>query len=160
MRRIAVGALALTILTLTARRADADATAFVGVNTTPANRLSRGVAIGVGFLIFGFEGEYTYTSDDLQAGAPELKMGNGNVLLQTPFEIHGVQPYVTAGVGFYSETLAARNESGFLVNTGAGVKVALAGPLRVRVDYRVLKLGSGALFSPAHRIYAGLNLKF
>jgi hypothetical protein len=24
----------------------------------------------------------------------------------------------------------------------------------------VLKLGSGALYSPAHRIYAGLNLKF
>jgi len=27
------------------------------------------------------------------------------------------------------------------------------------VDYRVFKLGSGALNSPAHRIYAGLNLK-
>jgi hypothetical protein len=44
-------------------------------------------------------------------------------------------------------------------NTGGGVKVSLAGPLRLRVDYRVFKLGSGALYSPAHRIYAGLNLK-
>ena len=29
----------------------------------------------------------------------------------------------------------------------------------MRVDYRVFKLGSGALHSPAHRFYAGLNLK-
>jgi hypothetical protein len=34
------------------------------------------------------------------------------------------------------------------------------GPLRLRVDYRAFKLGSGALYSPAHRGYAGLNLKF
>jgi hypothetical protein len=40
------------------------------------------------------------------------------------------------------------------------VKVNLIGPIRLRVDYRILKLGSGALNSPAHRIYAGLNLKF
>ena len=39
------------------------------------------------------------------------------------------------------------------------MKVKLAGPIRLRVDYRVFKLGSGALYSPAHRIYAGLNLK-
>jgi hypothetical protein len=34
------------------------------------------------------------------------------------------------------------------------------GPVRLRVDYRVFKLAGGALHSPAHRIYAGLNLKF
>ena len=38
--------------------------------------------------------------------------------------------------------------------------VSLAGPLQLRVDYRVFKLGSSALNSPAHRVYAGLNLKF
>jgi hypothetical protein len=38
--------------------------------------------------------------------------------------------------------------------------VNLIGPLRLRVDYRVFKLGSSALNSPAHRLYAGLNLKF
>ena len=56
--------------------------------------------------------------------------------------------------------LGARSDTGFAVNTGGGVKVSLAGPLRLRVDYRVFKLGSGALSSPAHRIYLGLNLKF
>ena len=37
---------------------------------------------------------------------------------------------------------------------------SLVGPLRLRVDYRVFKLGSGALYSPAHRVYAGLNVRF
>ncbi len=38
--------------------------------------------------------------------------------------------------------------------------MTLVGPVRLRVDYRVFGLGDGALYSPAHRIYAGLNLKF
>ncbi len=159
MRRLGVLLIGASVLG-GATPAFADATLFVGSNTTPASRLTRGVAVGMGFLIFAIEGEYTYTGDDPPTGAPELKMGNGNVLLQTPFEIHRVQPYFTGGVGFYSETLGARNDAGFGLNTGVGVKVALAGPLRVRVDYRVLKLGGGALATPAHRIYAGLNVKF
>jgi len=51
-------------------------------------------------------------------------------------------------------------QRGLGYNTGGGVKIALVGPLRVRIDYRVFKLGGGALYSPAHRVYAGLNLKF
>ncbi len=55
-----------------------------------------------------------------------------------------IDAYLEASVGF---------------NTGGGVKVSLAGPIRLLVDYRVFKRGSGALNSPAHRFYAGLNLK-
>ena len=51
-------------------------------------------------------------------------------------------------------------DTSFLLNTGGGVKISLVGPLRLRVDYRVFKLGSDALYSPAHRIYLGVNLKF
>ena len=142
------------------RPAFADVTAFIGANTTPANRQVRGFAGGLGLLIVGFEFEYADTTDDPTAVAPSLKTGSGNLLLQTPTAFYGVQPYVTTGGGFYSETLGARNDVGFAFNTGGGVKVSLAGPLRVRVDYRVFKLGSGALNSPAHRVYAGLNLKF
>ena len=60
----------------------------------------------------------------------------------------------------FSETLDTRSETNVGYNTGGGVKVSLAGPVRLRVDYRVFKLGSGALNSPAHRVYAGLNLRF
>lgn len=140
--------------------ARADITGFLGANTTPSNRTVKGVALGGGLLIVGFEFEYANTSEDPEAGAPSLKTGLGNVLLQTPFAIHGFQPYFTTGVGGYRETLGSRSDNGFASNVGGGVKVSLAGPLRLRVDYRVLKLGSGALYSPAHRVYAGLNLKF
>jgi hypothetical protein len=145
---------------LAATPASADITAFIGANTTPANRQVRGAAVGAGLLVVGFEFEYAFTSDDPAAMAPSLKIGSGNLLLQTPVAFYGVQPYFTTGGGLYSETLGARNDKGIALNTGGGVKISLAGPLRVRVDYRVIRLGSGAVVSPAHRIYAGLNLKF
>jgi hypothetical protein len=141
--------------------ARADITAFIGANTTPNNRQTRGFALGAGLLVVGFEFEYADTtdSDNPMTLSPALKTGVGNVVLQTPFAVLGVQPYFTTGGGIYRETLGSHQDTGLAVNTGGGVKVSLVGPLRLRVDYRVFKLGSGALYSPAHRIYAGLNLK-
>ena len=146
----------------------ADITAFIGANTTPANRQVRGASAGVGLIIVAFEFEYANTTDDPTALAPSLTTGSGNVLLQTPVAIFGFQPYFTTGAGIYRETLGDRaiatpafhQDTGIALNTGGGVKVSLIGPLRLRVDYRVFKLGSGALNSPAHRLYAGLNVKF
>ena len=83
----------------------------------------------------------------------------GNVLLQTPVAFMGFQPYFTTGGGIYQEELGAHSDTSVGFNTGGGVKISLAGPLRLRVDYRIFKLGSGALNSPSHRFYAGLNLK-
>jgi opacity protein-like surface antigen len=156
----AVAALAGLMSVMAAEPARADLTAFLGANTTPANRQVRGFSGGLGLLIVAFEVEYANTTDDPTAIAPSLRTGSGNVLLQPPVAFFGVQPYVTTGVGFYSETLGGQSDRGIAYNTGGGVKIALAGPLRLRVDYRVFKLGSGALYSPAHRVYAGLNLKF
>jgi hypothetical protein len=148
------------LLALTATPARADITAFIGANTTPANRQVRGGALGFGLLVVGFELEYAFTPDEPAASAPSLKTGIGNLVLQTPVAVFGFQPYFTTGGGFYQEELGAHSDTGFAVNAGGGVKVSLAGPIRLRVDYRVFKLGSGALNSPSHRIYAGLNLKF
>ena len=138
--------------------ARADMTAFLGANTTPANRQVRGGAIGTGLVIIGFEVEFAFTPDDPSAAAPSLKTGMGNILLQAPFQ--DFQPYITSGVGIFNESLGTHSETNFGSNAGGGVKIGLAGPIRLRVDYRVFKLGSGALYTPAHRIYAGLNLKF
>ena len=159
MNRITTFAGAL-VLVAAAAPARADVTAFLGANTTPANRQVRGGAVGFGFVVVGVELEYAYTPDDPAASAPSVKTGTGNLILQTPVAIFGFQPYFTTGGGFYQEELALHADTGFALNTGGGVKVSLAGPLRVRVDYRIFKLGSGALYSPTHRIYAGLNLKF
>jgi hypothetical protein len=160
MARIYRVGLGVVLSAALAAPARADVTAFIGANTTPANRQVRGVALGFGLLIVGVELEYGYTTDDPLANAPSLKTGMGNVLLQTPGAFFGVQPYFTTGGGIYREELGLHRDTGFGVNTGGGVKVSLLGPLRLRVDYRVFKLGSGALHSPAHRVYAGLNLKF
>jgi hypothetical protein len=152
--------IAIALLLSMAAPARADITAFIGANMTPANRQVRGGAIGFGLLVIGFEGEYAFTPDDPRASAPSLKTGVGNVVLQTPVPFFGLQPYFTTGGGFYQEELGLHSDTGFALNSGGGVKVSLVGPLRLRVDYRIFKLGSGALHSPAHRIYAGLNLKF
>jgi opacity protein-like surface antigen len=160
MRLIRPTLLAVVLLATMARSARADATIFLGANVTPSNRPAKGFAVEFGLLFVGFEFEYSSTSDDVSAQAPSLKAGMGNVLLQTPFPIFGFQPYFTTGGGIYREELGAHEETGVGLNTGGGVKIALAGPLRLRVDYRVFNLGSGALNSPAHRVYAGLNLAF
>jgi opacity protein-like surface antigen len=156
VRHLAAAALLILLMAAPAR---ADITAFLGANMTPANRQVRGGAFGIGLLIVGFEAEYAFTPDDPRATAPSLKTGIGNVILQTPVAFFGFQPYVTTGGGLYRETLGLHQSTGVGLNTGGGVKMNLVGPLRLRVDYRIFKLGSGALNSPAHRIYAGLNLK-
>ena len=152
--------LAALLLTTTAEPAFADLTGFLGVSTTPDARPVKGVALGSGLLVLGFEFEYAATDADVPKGAPSIKSGMGNVLLQTPVAVFRMQPYFTTGAGYYQEALQAREDSGFGFNTGGGVKVNLIGPLRVRVDYRVFRLTDDALHPTAHRLYAGLNLKF
>jgi opacity protein-like surface antigen len=159
MTRIRTAGIAVVLLALTSAPARADITAFLGADTTPANRQVRGAALGFGLLVVGVEIEYAYAPDDPTATAPSLKTGMGNVLFQTPVAFMGFQPYFTTGAGLYQEELGTHSDTGVGFNTGGGVKVNLAGPIRLRVDYRIFKLGSGALNSPAHRFYAGLNLK-
>jgi hypothetical protein len=159
-RAALVAIVAVVWMGLSATPAFADLTGFIGATTTPENRAVKGVAIGTGLLIVGVEFEYAVTPDDLPTGSPSLKTGSVNGLLQTPSAIFGFQPYVTGGLGIYNETLGTNGQTGLAPNTGAGVKINLVGPLRLRVDYRVFRLGSGALYSPVQRFYAGVNVKF
>ena len=92
----------------------ADATAFYGTASAPSNRTTRGFALGAGLLVVGFEFEYGDTVEDLLEGSPSLCTGMGNLLIQTPVAIFGLQPYFTTGGGVYrraSETSAARRIS-------------------------------------------------
>ena len=140
--------------------ASADATIFIGSNATPSNRQVKGFAFGMGLLVVAFEFEYADTTEEPLDAAPALRTGMGNVVLQTPVALMGFQPYFTTGGGLYRETLGTRQETQFGVNTGGGVKISLAGPLRARVDYRVFKLRGEPLHDLVHRVYAGLNLTF
>ena len=157
MRHFAAAAALMLIMPTSAF---ADATAFLGSTTTPANRPAKGVAFGVGLLIVGFEFEFSSTDETIDEAAPALRTGMGNVLLQTPFPIAGMRFYVTTGAGLYRERLGARQETHAGFNTGGGAKITLLGPIRARVDYRVFQLRGEPLHSTVHRVYAGLNLAF
>src|SRR5687768_8181779 len=148
------------LLACVATPAFADATVFIGTNSTPANRQVKGFALGIGLLVVAFEFEYASTTEEPLDAAPALRTGMGNVVLQTPFAIMGFQPYFTTGGGLYRETLGTRQETQFGINSGGGVKISLVGPVRARVDYRVFKLRGEPLHDTVHRVYAGLNLKF
>ena len=152
--------MALAALVLLPSTASADFTAFLGVNPTPSSRVVRGLSLGVGLVIVGFEFEYANTSEDLDEVAPGLRTVMFNGLLQTPVPIAGMQFYATAGGGGYRETLNDVSETHVGINVGGGVKMTLAGPLRLRLDYRVFTLQGDPRHSKPQRFYAGLNLKF
>ena len=161
MRKPILLATILTVVLAWPANAFADVTAFLGVNRTPTNRTLTGISAGLGLLIVGFEFEYANTREDLDHLAPALQTYMFNGLLQTPIAIGGIQFYGTAGGGVFRETLVNDTETNVGINIGGGVKINVAGPLRLRVDYRVFTLrGSEVRHSKPQRFYAGLNLKF
>jgi hypothetical protein len=151
--------LALAILLLPAT-ASADVTAFLGTNPTPTNRVTTGFGVGMGLVIVGFEFEYGHSRENLDELAPSLRTYMFNGLLQTPIPIAGLQFYATAGGGLYRETLDDDSETSVGINVGGGVKMSLAGPLRLRFDYRAFTLRGDARHSKPQRFYVGLNVKF
>lgn len=140
-------------------RAGADVTAFVGVNLSPSNRTVTGFAAGFSILVVGIEFEYSNSREDTAVAAPSLKTGMANLLVQTP-SLSGFQFYGTIGGGAYQERLAAREDISFGTNVGGGVKISLAGPVRLRLDYRLFALKGAPIESTPQRFYAGVNLAF
>ena len=152
-----ISALAILLVSALPATASADATAFWGFSPKPATRAAKGFAIGLSLIVVGFEFEYASTSDDLAELAPGLRTGMINGLIQTPTR---TQFYLTAGGGFYRETLADESETHVGTNIGGGMKLPLAGPLRLRVDYRVFNLRGNPIHRTPQRFYAGANLTF
>lgn len=158
-RRLSVtGLLFLTCLLAWPATARADITAFLGISTKPENRPTRGFAFGLTFLVVGFEMEYASTDEKPLVGAPSLKTGMINGLVQTPTS--KTQLYLTAGGGFFRERFGEAGESNFGTNFGGGVKLGLIGPLRLRLDYRIYNLRGKAVYHTPQRFYAGANFSF
>jgi len=163
MRMTRLAALICATLALVPSSAFADATAFIGVHTNPDRQSMRGFSGGFGFLVIGFEGEYAQAGEDESAGLPSLMTVSGNVYVQTPIPVFQTRFYATTGTGVYREKIEAidHSETNVVFNTGGGAKITLIGPLRLRLDYRVLKLrGEPLRPSAVHRLYAGINLGF
>jgi hypothetical protein len=151
---------ALFAILAVAAPAAADVTAFLGFSPTPETRSTRGFAIGVNFLVVGVEFEYANTRerDDRAPLAPGLVTTMFNGVISTPTS--GIQLYGTIGGGAYRERLGDLTETSFGTNIGGGAKLTLAGPFRLRIDYRIFNLRGGAVHKTPQRFYAGLNLRF
>jgi opacity protein-like surface antigen len=169
MRPLRPLGLALVLVSVTALPARADLTAFIGVQGSPSSRPTTGVAVGSGVLVLGFEIEYAQVHADdncftgTAACAPSLRTGMFNALVQTP---RGVVPrsqlYVAVGAGYFRERFESLDlqTTGVATNIGGGAKIQLVGPLRIRLDYRIFKLGSGAVYNNPQRFTVGVNVAF
>lgn len=160
--------LALLLIAAAPRPARADITGFLGAVRRPGTgptsdhtmKSVTGASFGMGLIIVGFEVEGAITPEDTVNKVAGLKTGMANVMVQTPTS--GVQLYATTGAGFFHETLGTVADTNLATNIGGGLKLALAGPLRLRLDYRIIHMnGRGdPTTSTVQRFYAGLNLKF
>lgn len=166
MRRLCLlpSAFCLVVL-LVPSTAAADITGFLGINATPttAKRAVKGLALGTGLVIVGFEAEYADTKEDVLLGAPRLRTFMFNGLAQTPIPIARMQFYATAGGGLFRESISTEpdgSETNLGINVGGGAKISIAGPLRLRLDYRVFTLRGAPRHPNVQRFYAGVNLKF
>ena len=160
LRRSGVGLLAFALVAIFPATASADLTAFLGFSPTSHTRPATGFAFGINLLVVGFEFEYSRTSEREEAltAAPGLATTMVNGLVMTPTS--KTQFYLTAGGGFFRERTGEETETSFGTNIGGGVKLALAGPIRLRLDYRVFNLRGSPRFKTPQRLYAGLNLSF
>lgn len=151
--------LALCFLSVAPTAAWADITAFFGVGHRPETRVMKGAAIGMTLVVAGFEVEYADISEKDAASAPRLRTGLINGFVQTPTS--GAQLYATAGVGLYRESLRGTfQETHTAINIGGGLKMGLMGPVKLRVDYRLIRLNGQPIEKTVHRVYAGLNASF
>lgn len=153
-----IALLMLVLLTVWPSRASADLTAFAGVSSTPSGRSAKGVAIGLGLIIVGFEFEYSKITEDETQAAAGLTTGMGNIMVMTPTV--KLQLYATTGGGVYRETFREFTTTNFATNLGGGAKIGLAGPIRLRIDYRVFSLNGSPLLKRYQRMYGGLSLSF
>ena len=175
MRLLRVLPLMALLLAASARSAFADGTLFIGTsnvsNAANASRqTAKGFAIGAGLLIVGVEFEYASAGEDAERLGPSLRTGSGNVYVQTPVAIAGLQFYATTGGGVYRErrtgtaAVTELTKTGVTSNVGGGVKISLLGPLKARLDYRIFKLlgdkPSPTWNSTIQRLYAGVTLGF
>ena len=120
MRRLGlIAALCLAGVVLFPRPASADLTAFWGVSPDPSSRSAKGVAIGLGLLVVGFEFEYSQVVEDELNGAPSLTTGMGNIVFMTPTV--KLQLYATTGGGLYREQFRDFTTTHFVSNAGGEI---------------------------------------
>lgn len=151
--------LAAAILLAASAPARADLTVFAGLQGSPVIRPTTGISLGIGVLLVGWEVEIARVTEELEDRAPSIAAGTGSIYVQNPVPISGVQFYAIAGAGLYRERLGIVEQTDVHLALGGGAKIALVGPLKLRLDYRYFRLRD-AIEPDAQRLYAGLTLGF
>ena len=145
-------------------------TAFAGVAVASGPHQANGVAVGLkpepGPVSFEFE--YSRSRRDPVAGVRAIETLACNILVQPSRQRSRFQFYGTLGVGLYAPLHDLSHPRGGGVhqssepdsarNVGGGAKVTLAGPLKLRMDYRAFFLAGGE--SNQHRFYVGIAAGF
>jgi hypothetical protein len=108
-------------------------TFFAGLAATSGLHVAGGGAVGfrVRDSPISLELEYSQSSRESDPGVATISF---NFQFQKPLPRSRVQVYGTAGFGAY--LLLDAGEPNNAHNAGGGVKAPLAGPLKLRVDYR------------------------
>jgi len=158
IRTLITATLTMLVLVVLPAPARADLTAFYGFTPTTSIRDTRGISVGLNAAIFGGEYEWAETREDANDNAPGIKTHMFNGMLITPGRKLSV--YLSAGWGKYTETLAGAERTGGASNFGAGAKIKLLGPIKLRVDYRAFTLKGTPFVRSPKRIYAGATLAF
>ena len=118
--------------------ARADATVLVGLKSVEGLRPSFAWSFGYRPSAVGVEVEYLSTRPgDYSAG------GIFGSVIVIPVTIAKAHIFVVGGVGVWGEGFEGGKRTGVLsaVNVGGGVLVDLTGPLKLRLDYRLFRLG-------------------
>ena len=162
---------ALIGLLATAGPASADATVYAGAVTGGGSRSVVGGAIGffpreTGAVI-GFEIDHMRTIGGVTPSRPRIESSGGALLVQVYVVPRRFQAYGALGGGVFSQDGGDQTAAGIAANFGGGIKITLAGPLRIRLDYRLFVLSQNpdqsleALsYKHPQRVTAGLALAF
>jgi hypothetical protein len=137
-------------------------TAFGGVAMAFGPHPATGVAIALkphpGPVSLEFE--YLRSRPDPFASGSGIASLAGNILVQPSWQRSRFQYYGTLGVGFYSLVRDYQGSTDSARNIGGGAKVTLAGPWKLRMDYRAFLLARTGGAQLAHRFYVGVVAGF
>jgi len=140
-------------------------TAFAGAAMTPDAHAVSGIGVGVrpqpGPVSIEFE--YSRSQIDRARSVPSIMTLAANFLVQVPVRQSRFELYGAFGLGFY--VLQPDRQSGdadSAWNFGGGAKVTLAGPVKLRMDYRVFRLAPipGRHHSDLRRLSLGIVAGF
>lgn len=155
---------AMILLLVGVAPAAADLTFAVGMQRPSAPHPSVAVAWGWWPGTVGFEIEYAGSVGRASNSTPSTGSASVNLLVRTPWRIGAGRVYAVGGIAAYGEQRPSGGVGAVeAIDLGAGTTLRLAGPLHLRLDYRMFVLGRGEGRSKSalpQRLAAALSLSF